>query len=310
MFSFMKLREKFTEYLKKRISVAKIHRVIKSNLHAKKLFFIEKAKNNSAKLRRLQNLPKKSLTIPKDKVEKAMNAYDVFNSYLQDDTPTKPLNNKSIEKAFAAQSFLATLNNLFRNAKSKHYAFNKIKQQVFFTALAQKSFTLDMSIQTIKIPVKHIYTKDAASKNQFVNGVKKLSDFVFKHKESAFYHLKARTVFPDEDKDYDLDRTQTRESCKSRISQFFAVRKSRNMRSVDSELTRNDISTDKRSTSQLPDSSSITARYSDQIGNKNYMSASPSKNQARASVSPNTHVFSPFSQREGIAKILNFILTH
>ena len=226
----MRLQEKFDQYLRRKIAIAKINRLFKSNLNTAKAEVFQRLKSSSGQQNVLSKRPTRDGPKTRESKDESKNAYDVFKTYLRETTPKKPISKASIEKAFAAKKMFSVINTLIKKARTKFIAFSVLKRAVFFS-FHPASISLDISDNRILFPKN--YTKDAASKARFASAVKKLSDFVFKHKESAFYHLKARIHLPEEGRNSAKNRAPSKEGYKAKISQFFDSRRSRNRKSLE-----------------------------------------------------------------------------
>ena len=234
----MRLQGKFNQYLRQKIAVAKIYRMIKNNLEAKKLDALNKLCDAIPKLSDFSERSKKFLTDKLPREEGPSDLYEIFNSYLADKTPKQHITRESIDKAFAAKKIVSAVNSLVHNSRAKFDAFSALKQLIFMKK-QEKSFSLDISIPYVKSMNSKTDTKDELLKEKFTNAVKKLSDLIFQRKESAFYQLKTQAALPNTPKSSSGVGTP-RNSYKARFSNFFESRRARKMKSQDEETPRGD----------------------------------------------------------------------
>ena len=229
--AFMRLQEKFNQYLRKKISLAKMLRLFKKNIHLKKAYFFDILTTQYGNSRKGPRQPRKMSATPKSASEGPEDFYEAIKSYITDEKPKKTLTKKSVDRAFAAQKIFRALDLVFNRARTVHDAFASLKRSGLLVSPPKQTKPATTKA-VLKAARAKLLVRDPAIRDKYCSGVKKLSDFIFKHKESAFYHLKLATVDPNEARYGSADKAQTRDSYRNKISQFFAYRKNRNMKST------------------------------------------------------------------------------
>ena len=240
---FMRLQEQYNKFLRRRIAVAKLNRLIKLHFQRVKEFVFDNIRHKEGKLRRAAELPRKiqARNLPQISDE-AANSFDVLASYLKETTPVKPITKREIDKAFAAQKLLNSVHFLFKEAGTKRFAFEILKRP-FFLASHRKSFSLDMSLATIrphsekgsfeKFLREKSRSKEYINRENLLSGIKKLSDMFLTQREKIFAVLREKTVTPRGKSGPISNRSSQEGAYTSKVSQFFSYRQNRRLRSID-----------------------------------------------------------------------------
>ena len=236
---FMRLQEMYNKFLRRRIAVAKLNRLIKIYFQGLKEHAFETLRNKAGKLRRASELPRKvnkrELITLSDEVS---TSFEVVATYLKETTPIKPVSKKVIDKAFAAQQLLAALRFVFKEARTKRYAFGILKRPVFL-ASQPKSFSLDISFPTNRassfdrILVDKSRNKENGSRDRLLSGIKKLADVVHLRRAKIFALLSEKTNVSRGKSEAISNRNSQDSAYLNKVSQFFSYRQNRRLRSID-----------------------------------------------------------------------------
>lgn len=238
-FGFMKLQENLNNFLRLKIALTMIKRLIKNHEKALKEQAFIKLSSGIGKRPRALKIPKAGLQGGLSHIEdESLNAFDILNSYLKETTPNRFITKRAVDKAFSAQKLLNCLHFLFREARTKKYAFNILKRPIFFST-QPRSISLDMSYSTNRnerIPFEPFFRDIRNSKDQkresILSGIKKLSDFIYSYKGKVFSILREKTKVARRRNENQKHHT-VQEAYISKVSQFFSYKQNRKLKSID-----------------------------------------------------------------------------
>ena len=191
----------------------------------------------------MANTPKKTTGDAAQSTRQISAGIEAINLYLQDGIPSSRLNKAEINKIFSAKQLCDMLNTLILKKRARLDAFALLKQ-LYFLGMHEVTNSLDTSIALVKNFESKTFDLAQDRLESVCNGVKKLSDLVFKNKESAFYCVKSRVGIADRLSDSPREKAPWRESCKARLSKFFDSRRSRKFKSLEQERNRAENSMD------------------------------------------------------------------
>ena len=193
---FLKLREKHNEYLRKKIALAKLNRIIKAIIRKFYNDFFAHLKDIMDNID-FDSLPKSPLPKIQHNFGPEVSTFDVFHDYLKDQTPIKCLKNNELNKIFSTQSLMLKLHLIFENRQQKLVSqfFNYIKMPIYLLSqprlFESQRFSFKSKISNSKAQTVDVTMVDSPMKDNKKETFEVLNDIITSYKRKIFLILKS-----------------------------------------------------------------------------------------------------------------------
>ena len=237
-YTFMELQKCHEDHLRRKIATAMLCRCIKISHKNFKQIAFDLIKESAGKAERAaQSIRKYSKEEPCKRNKREIKAFDVLASYLQGNTPVKAMTKGEIERTFAAKRLFSRLQCIFRDARTKQWAFNLLRAPLVFASRQRPTHIPSISSirkTSVDRPLKSKAPLDP-KQEKLLTGIKKLSDCFYKQKVKAFATLRDK-VLPSRGRAAKSKSAKKYDLHMSKLSRFFSYRQNRKLKSIDYSL--------------------------------------------------------------------------